>query len=652
MRHKLFVALAHGALVGALVGAGESLILLARIPVWPLVTWTIPIAMAIYGVLAMLLTGVWGLFALRLDSNRFQMRSLAFSGLAMVYLLGGFYANRLWFPELSSVPSLLFTGVWTLLCLLGVWVLLQVRRAATPDRTAATGVGMGRARFVMTLGLVGLAAVSLVLPRVRRWSDHPVPPRTAGPSDRPNVLLIVMDTTRADHLSCYGYPRRTTPNLDRLANDGVLFEQARSAAIWTLPAHASLFTGLFLSQHGADRSHMRLDDRFTTIAELLHDRGYQTAGFSNNSWVSPATNFHQGFEVFEEPQLASWVLSRLALPSLVEKLLARSVFPGARGDAAMTNRRIRRWFNTVYEPHAPFFLFVNYLEPHYSYEPPRPYRRRFFAAGREAAAWALEKRLRTPSERVPPILLSEEQRAILSDLYDGELAYLDARIGELLADLARRALLDETLVVVTSDHGENLGDHQLFQHQFCLYETLLHVPLILRYPPALPAGVRVTEPVSLVDVVPTVIKMLGLEAPSLQALLPGQSWAGSPLAVPADRAIVAEYEPRLDFLPRARRSHKGPQPLDEAYFTRHLKTLCREGFKFIWASDGRHELYDLGQDPEESHNLMSAFPEKAKAMEEELFQHLLTLKPIGSPEPAPDLNTATREQLRALGYLQ
>ncbi|MBI4004251.1 MAG: sulfatase [Candidatus Omnitrophica bacterium] len=649
MRSKVWLAVRIGAVVGALVGAAECLALLLRIPSWPLDTPTIPVAMMIYGFIAAVMAGVWGLAAWRrLDHQTFQVRTVMCTLLAMTYLLGGYWIHRWWSPQLLALPSLLVTGLWTLAWLIGSWILLR-----PPGRPSASfETSWVRPLRGLMLGLLVVAGASLMLPSLWIRTHQVLGARDVpGGTQRPNILLIVMDTARADRFSSYGYHRKTTPNLDRLAQDGVLFERASSAAPWTLPSHATLFTGLYPAQHQAERPHPRLDSRFATLAELLYDHGYQTAGFSNNHWVSREMNFHQGFEHFDDMLDGGRLINRLAVVRVMKKvtgLVTRRLDDGAEA----TNQSVRRWLKTVFDPGRPFFVFINYREPHFPYKPPEAFRSRFLRHPREPVEKVLE--VAASLHRFAPAAhqaarVDRPMRQLLNDLYDGEIAYLDAKIGELLGELETRRLLDDTVVIVTSDHGENIGDHGLFGHQFSVYETLLHVPLVLRYPAGLPAGRRVAERVSLVDLLPTLIELLSLAAPSLQAALPGHSWVGSSLVVAPDLPIRSEYAAPVPMLARSRT--RG-QAIDERSFMRSLKSLSRGGVKFIWASDGHHELYDLRHDPGESQNVIQQFPDTARALKAELDQWLTAMQSAGTPEDVEPMREWTRKELRALGYLQ
>jgi len=656
MKQKLLFVLLAGAVFGAVCGFIEAAVWLARSAWWFAEAQSIAVGMLLYAALNALLTGLWGLCAAsRMDTRTFQRRALLFSLSAMGFVFGGYYVNWLYFPKLKSLPSLAFTGSWTV-AWLAIAARLLRKRPASSEAHRAGGLAF-RPLGLAALGLVAVAGVSLVLPQVSRRTHQP----TAGPAPssraaHPNVLLIVMDTVRADHLSCYGYGRPTSPNLARMAQDGVVFEQAWTTAPWTLPSHASLFTGFYVSQHQVERGHRRLDDRFETLAELLRDQGYQTAGFSNNAWVSRATNFDQGFGYFEDFK-GSWgawktisVLAAMQIKDRIWKPLIHGVRPGA---ATRTNQAVRHWLDRILDPAQPFFIFINYLDAHFPYLPPEPYRSRFLQPENQARGLELiaNRKLQEALDMVPPpVDFDAATREMLSDLYDGQVASLDAHIGELVDELRRRGLLDSTIVIVTSDHGENLGAKGFFEHRFGLYQSVLHIPLIMRYPKALPKGARFAEPVSLVDVMPTILELAELEAPMLAAHGGGINLVGSGVSVPKDRLLLAEYGAPLDLLIRFKQHND--KPFDEQHFTRDIKSIRRGSLKFIWASDGQHELYDVSQDPQEETDLLRALPEQAKAMEESLQQLLTVRQPVGTPEAAPELDDATRAQLRALGYLQ
>jgi arylsulfatase A-like enzyme len=431
----------------------------------------------------------------------------------------------------------------------------------------------------------------------------------------PNVLLIVIDTARADRFSVNGYERDTSPEIASLAAEGAVYENAYTPSPWTLPAHASLFTGLFPSAHGADAGHLLLDQEHRTLAEALGEAGYRTLGYVESPWVGKAHGFHQGFGTYEE----IW-----------------SKVPGTEGEdmgAALITQRVDRWLTWREETpdvsRQPFFIFINYFEPHLPYSPPDPERTRFLSPPIDGATVDRLRRLKHPKE-MPYILglepLDPEEARILSDLYDGEISYVDRRIGEVVDLLRRRGLLDRTIVVVTSDHGELIGEHGLLDHKLNVYEELLRIPLVLRYPPAVGAGQRIDSTVMLQDLFPTILSLAGIDRPGRSgavdreaAILPGVRGAGGGFRNGADARgdpaagtpVIAEYARPLQFLEVIGEIYPDA---DTGRWDRALVAYRIGPIKLHWASDGDHHLYDLSQDPVESNDLAQADPDRLSAL--------------------------------------
>jgi arylsulfatase A-like enzyme len=417
----------------------------------------------------------------------------------------------------------------------------------------------------------------------------------AVPAKRPNVLLIVIDTARADHFSAYGYPRATSPNIDRLAAEGTLYERAISAASWTLPAHASLFTGLQARDHGTDGNHWTLEASFDTLAERLRRAGYRTGGFSNNVWTNDTSGLKQGFETFEE----MWQEQK----SRGENITLDD--PGNDMGAAKTNERIFAWLDGRSD-RRPFFAFVNYFEPHMPYRPTAPYDDDFLPAGVAAADLKRLRSFYSPQEyayilRVPTIRIDEGVLATLVGLYDGEIAYVDSVIGNLVEGLRSRKLLDDTLIVITSDHGEHFGEHHMLEHKFSLYEPLLHVPLILRAPGRVAANVRIPTPVAAQDLYGSVLELAGVEA-GKAPVLPRQAL---PASDAARLRVFSELEFPKIFLDVARRKFSG---FDIRRLERSLVAVRGPRYKLIAGSDGTLELFDLAADPGENRNIAAEEP--------------------------------------------
>lgn len=451
---------------------------------------------------------------------------------------------------------------------------------------------------------------------------------------KPNIFLVILDAVRPDHLSCYGYRRKTTPNIDNLAEEGVLFENAISPAGWTPPAHASLFTGLFPSQHGLGHGSLYLNQRFPALAAILRSSGYETIGISNNPWVSHATGLDRGFAIFHEVYYKKGSLLE-TLRFAIQKLSA--IIGNTDDDGAhRTNHLALTYLSQREREGRPFFIFINYLESHLPYKVPRPYATLFGkpARGRINQDWR-----RYVSGRVA---MDEDDFESLKSLYDGAISYLDAKIEELVSCLRQREMLDETVVIITSDHGDNFGDHGLMGHELGLYDSLLRIPLIIRYPPLFPAGRRVTEQVQLLDIFTTILEILGHEGVETQgrSLLPERLKAN-----PRRFAVAEQSRPSLEVFTK-RFPEFDPSPYD-----RELRAIRAEDHKYIWASDGRDELYDIRADPQEKENLISMQLEKAQELRQMLEEWLRGFTPYQAEEEAMEMDEITRERLRGLGYI-
>ena len=464
--------------------------------------------------------------------------------------------------------------------------------------------------------------------------------------DRPNILLIVMDTARADHLSCYGHPHPTTPVLDQLAEEGTRFATAISPAEWTVPSHASLFTGTFPSRHSAVNQHRYLDGRLHTLAEVLGRLGYRTACFTNNAFISEATGLNRGFRLTDGP--FRWNGSRRPTHLFWRGMRKLTQWTGRKDQGAMfTNLLVYRWLLRRWDGEHPFFLFINYVEPHMPHRwIPEPFRRRFLQLnGLEGADWrSVNMNYRAFLTGTAP--MGEEDFAILRALYEAEMAYLDHRIGQLVAFLRRRGILDNTLLIITSDHGDNLGEHGLMHHAYALYETLIHVPLIIRYPPAFPAGMVVEQIVQTHDLFPTILHLAGVDEPTVWDQVQGFSLLPDHLSAHPDYAVAELMRPINEFAERY-------PDFDFSPFDRELRAYRTRRYKYIWASDGRDELYDLVQDPGETDNLIHKRPDVAADLRQRLLAWM-EAHPIeaSTVTEVPEYDEAVLARLRDLGYVE
>ncbi len=461
---------------------------------------------------------------------------------------------------------------------------------------------------------------------------------------KPNIILISIDTLRADHLSCYGYRRQTTPNLDSLAGGGALFRNAYSTAVWTPPAHASMLTGLYPCQHGVVDQN-RLAEDIPTLAGALQQQGYHTAGFVNNSQVGDLVGLNRGHDDFFEiwQGAAETQLARRAL----HKVKHWSGY--ADHGAAETNRLVTDWLAHRRDRDRPFYVFIHYIDTHNPLKAPRPFRYHFLTEELQKQV-DMEKIWQIAENPLicltDEITLSEPEVGALKALYDEEILYVDAKIGELVSWLALNGLFHETLLIVTADHGEHWGEHGLYSHVASLYEPVVRVPLIVHFPPVLRHS-QVVEPlVQLVDILPTIFA-----AAEIGELPPGCRGISLFDAAARDghEVAIAEWEGRTPYFIRERCGAHGRGKIP-AFIPEKQVMIRRGAHKLIQRESGAVELYDLATDPQETQNLAPAQPDLAKKLADEVTQTIETMQHT-NPKQAYDLTEQVLKNLRDLGYM-
>jgi len=440
---------------------------------------------------------------------------------------------------------------------------------------------------------------------------------------RPNVLLVVIDTARADKFGCYGHPGGLTPAVDRLAAEGVLFERALAHAPWTLPSTASLLTSLHPQEHGAG-GHLDLEPltrgqgprvAFTALADDNHPvveafraAGWRTGAVVNVDFLDEDFGLTQGVDDLD----ARWYASNEEVRS-----------------AAETTDQALAWLDE--RAGEPFFLLAHYFDAHAVYAPPAEYRRRFAApVDREDGGFVFGTRahmlmLRAGQLELDPALIERAER-----LYEAELAYVDAQVGRLFEGLAERGLEQDTLVVLTADHGEEFLEHGGFEHGHSLHEELLSVPLVMRMPGRLPAGARVDGSAALIDVAPTLCELVGLDAPA--------SFSGRGLLAAARDGAVPE-RPVL--------SHGN-------FWGAPLESWESGPWKLVLVPVENGEraarLYDRATDPAELRDVATEHPAIVERLRAELasVHELLASRASGQEV---ELSAERRARLEALGYL-
>ena len=487
--------------------------------------------------------------------------------------------------------------------------------------------------------------------------------------ERPNILLIVLDTQRADRLSCYWSEEErarqvpTSPNLDRLAAESTLFERAIAPAQWTIPSHASLFTGEYPSTHQTIQADLELSPTLPTLAELLKLVGYTTVGFCNNPLVGILKNgLRRGFDTFYNyggalptrppegnplpPPLNRWLAAytqfwrRLSYP--VQNAFARSdtLFQLAlhpwfaslwtclmnfKGNTAASIADLNRYLQQMARRPAgapPFFCFVNLMETHLPYWPPEPFVQKYapyFKSSREARDFLRQYNAEPYRWMAPlPQPLSPLQARVLRDIYDAEVAYQDHLLGSVFATLRHTGLEQNTLLAIVADHGEGLGEHDFVGHAFVVYEELIRVPLILHYPGHFPAGKRVATPVSTRRLFHTLLEAAGF-GPSLSLadgtprvslrlrrevarLSLSRTLAGED---PEQGVVLSEAFPPQILLRAMESRNDSLLQARACYATR--RALYEGGIKLIQTGESP-SLYNLEQDPAEQRDLLLVEP--------------------------------------------
>jgi arylsulfatase A-like enzyme len=561
----------------------------------------------------------------------------------------GAYANVELLPRMLSWRSLLFDAVLLVGCvLLGRAILRAARRRAAASTHAP---GRPRPLLIAALGLVAVLIAGFLLPS-DQVADAGAP---GGETPRDvNVLLLVVDALRADHLGCYGYERDTSPNIDRLAREGVLFENAYAQAPLTKLSTATLVTGLLPSSHGVLGIPDALPEGTPILMEEMRKLGYRTAVLSANQLVSPLFGFARGSDFtfsgsrptsFKSLQGRTIRALSLRVPGLgwippaltaIDMALPRSGEPLSisKEQAGTLNAKLLSWIGGA--PDARFFAYVHYMEPHMPLVPPAPFDTRF-QPDRRGRIWfdfpGYDRGL-LPFHPGPP--LPDARLADLIAQYDATIAYFDHELGRLLDALDERGIAGNTLVVITSDHGEEFYDHKGWGHGTSLYEELIRVPLIVWCPEHVPAGARIEDLVRHVDIMPTLLRAAGagddlhhgeLDGRNLWTALAEDGEMGPEVPVFAEYALYPEVILAL---------RVGSEKLI------HVSSRGRE----------RVMLFDLATDPGEMNDLSAERPEARNALVAQATDIQRQAASRRRVTKKRTLDEATKETLRALGYIQ
>lgn len=457
-------------------------------------------------------------------------------------------------------------------------------------------------RFLLRAASVGVFVIisSLLIGLFAR--DTAKTERETAMPGAPNILLISIDSLRADHLGAYGYRRATSPNIDAIARGGTAFETVISPTSWTLPAHMTMLTSLPPEKHGVITDRFRLAHDIETVPQRLHRAGYDTAGFVSATYLDGLFGFNRGFDVYDD-----YTILRIA----AEKSRT-AVTSGLVADRAVDWLRHRKQTS-------PFFLFLHFYDVHYNYNPPARFARMFDSSYRGPVTGDINSLPRDVKQR---------DLAHLVALYDGEIAWVDANIGRVVAALDGMGVAKNTIIVITADHGEEFLDHGQCGHYKTLYDEVLRVPLIIRYPGHVAAGRRVEGQVRLMDIGPTVMALAGIRAPRTHDQTAARSLTC--YVKPAPSARVPSFPAFGDL-----RGEIASLRTGDAKLIRNLRTH-------------QEEFYDLSRDPGERHDVR-VNSDKADELRAMLDRWRSSAN--GTTAGEIEIEDDEKESLRSLGYL-
>jgi arylsulfatase A-like enzyme len=417
-----------------------------------------------------------------------------------------------------------------------------------------------------------------------------------------NIILISVDSLRSDHLGIYGYFRNTSPNIDRFAEEAIIFKNAFAQSYWTLPCHASIFTSRYPSVHGAIDKSRKLDSSEITLAEVLRDNGYRTLAFTGDGYVSSVFGFSQGFDIFIEDELS----------------LAGNI------------KSALKWIELNKDKK--FFIFLHGYEVHSLPMAPRQFLSRYVDPKYNGIAKSFNLDWSEDSHNIynytyslnnMSFLLNKSDIEYIIDCYDGGVNYIDYNIGELIDELKKLNLDKKTIVIITSDHGQALMEHGYIGAHQDIYDEVIHVPLIIKIPNL--SFKRVIEnQVRSIDIMPTILDLVGLNIPntvqgkSLLPLIRGDINLSLPVFSEKEDAIAI----RMD------------------------------GFKYIWRASGKHELYNLTSDPKEQINIIDKYPNLGKIFQNEIERFIKTNKSnaLNNSEISEEEVKKIESRLKELGY--
>ncbi|MHA1395732.1 MAG: sulfatase [Promethearchaeota archaeon] len=434
--------------------------------------------------------------------------------------------------------------------------------------------------------------------------------------DNSNIILIVIDALRADHLSCYGYKRQTSPHIDAFSKNGVIFKNCRAQASWTKPSVTSILTSLFPSMHHVNLFISKVPDELNTLQEILQKSGYITYAYVANAHLKSEFNFNQGFDFYDDYLIRDKVYY-IALRNLpiLKKLTGRRFDCTDKDNIKLANKRILPWLEKYKDEN--FFIYIHYMDPHSPYSPISPYKHLFSYSKNDKISKDIA-------------------------LYDEEIRFTDDYLGKLFEKLKQLGIYDKTMIIITADHGEAFGEHNDYEHGHTIYEEQLKVPLIIRFPRLIPKNKLIENPVKSIDIMPSILDMLNIssdvefEGSSFFPLICNNSREQN-----YDRYILVEENFNNDYI------------LEGLIYQNRWKYIFTEKTKLRdLKTSGQEELFDLIDDPRELKNLIRNKSEIVKTMKSKLKFYRNHCKKRSISSTNTKLDFKTKQQLKSLGYIK
>lgn len=502
---------------------------------------------------------------------------------------------------------------------------------------------------LITVSVVVAFVVVFYLPWHLAYVPPPVSAQQARYPEQPNLIFMMVDTVHAKHMSSWGHGRDTTPNLKEFSEDGVRFKRMFSTSSWTQPSVATMFTGQYPQEHSANQLWSKLPREALTLAEILRNKGYRTAGFSSNVLVSPQFGMAQGFDRFHNTKMRSPLkadkFSRVLakLEGLNDYLLITEFRDTFSQDASVVNERGMEWVKREWNREHPFFLYLHYMDPHQPYDPPNDHLGEknlpddyFHATAADELKkdwWPAWKQIFPFGTRTPP---SPEVLENTKYLYDSEIRYWDHEFGEFQSFLEEQQLLENSIVVVLSDHGEEFFQHGNWPHGHSLFNELIHVPFVIRTPNTPEKETQVVDrPYSLVGLKDSLLTLMDLPSQSTDHDMAsavraeggdtGDNWQHPP--------IYANWQQEL----------------------KQINTVIQDEWKLLKIQNENRtawRLYDISNDYGEQNDLRSQYPERLKTMKQRLNDWIEAMEERELSGASVQRDQGLEQQLKGLGYME